>query len=126
MLSVLVSLCTIEIGEDLFWSTKAEYTGRIVDLDTHDLNFTVDVRYWNKIRHCTNTLRRKFASDNCKAKSFGLVRNFAKKWFASSVCSSMAAALPSLNFVDETELRCSSNLKLLNADSTLVICWKYS
>lgn len=53
--------------------------------NAYDLNFTVDVRYWNRIKHCTKTERRKLASDNCNASSFGFVRNLAKKCCESSI-----------------------------------------
>lgn len=80
------------------------------------------MRYWNRIKHCTKTERRKFASDNCRASSFGFVRNLAKKCCESSIWSSIV--VPSFSLVAWTEPRCSSNLKLLNADKTLVMCCK--
>ncbi len=95
---------------------------------TYDLNFTVERRYWNKIKHWTKTDRRKFESDSCNASNLELVRNFEKKCcvLISSSCISMSSfgsLLSSLLLLDELS-RCSSNLKLLNAESTLDACWK--
>lgn len=98
---------------------------RVIRFETYDLNFTVVVRYWNRIKHCTKTERRKLASDNCSASNFGFVRNLAKKCGVSSISVSIDNG--SMVFgADAAWLLplCSSSLKLLNADRTLVRCCK--
>lgn len=88
---------------------------------THALNLTVDRKYWNRMRNCTSTDRRKLESDSCSVSSLGFVRNFAKKCCDSRTVST-SISMPLLLFSWSMLPRGSSSLKLVKAASTLDAC----